>query len=604
MQEALRGSSMSLIALVGNPNVGKSTIFNALTGLRQHTGNWPGKTVNLAVGQYDYKGKSYELVDLPGTYSLEGASPEEEITGEFIRSRSADGILVVCDATCLERSLIIALQVVRCCPKVMIAVNLIDEANKAGITIDTDRLSVEMGVPVIGVCGKNKTGLDTVREKLRLLTEGYLPCVPVLLGENDSHISRAEELCRRVCMGEESGPTLTERLDRILLHPLCAYPCLLMLLLLIFWLTIQGANYPSQALQWGFSAMGEILWTIFGTLPLWIAQLIMDGLYEPVTRVVSVMLPPMAIFFPLFTLLEDFGYLPRVAYLLDEGFRRCGACGKQALTMSMGFGCNAVGVTGCRIIDSPRERLIGILTNALVPCNGRFPALILLMGICMGRQSSGLQAVGLTALVSLSALMTLVISHLLHRTVCKGERSVFIMELPPYRRPKVGQVLLRSFLDRCLGILGRAVVVAAPMGLLLWLLQRISVDGDSLLIYLARCMERPGAILGMGGTVLLAFILGSPANELVLPIGIMILSGGGWSAVESGNTEDLLLFNGLSQQQCICTMIFMLFHWPCTTTLMTIYKETKSIPYTALSWAIPTGVGVILCLLINMIFRL
>lgn len=595
---------MSLIALVGNPNVGKSTIFNALTGLRQHTGNWPGKTVELAVGQYDYKGKSYELVDLPGTYSLEGASPEEEITGEFIRGCSADGILVVCDATCLERSLIIALQVIRCYPKVMIAVNLMDEAIKAGITIDTDRLSAEIGVPVVGVCGKDKSGLDTVREMLRLLSEGYLPQVPPLWDENGSDISHAEAICRHVCSCEKKGPSLTERLDRILLHPVCAYPCLLVLLLLIFWLTIQGANYPSRALQWFFSVTGEGLWTILRAAPLWLAQMVMDGLYEPVTRVVSVMLPPMAIFFPLFTLLEDFGYLPRVAYLLDEGFRRCGACGKQALTMSMGFGCNAVGVTGCRIIDSPRERLIGILTNALVPCNGRFPALILLMGVCMGRLSPGLQAVGLTALVSLSVLMTLVISHLLHRTVCKGERSVFIMELPPYRRPKVGQVLLRSFLDRCLGILGRAVAVAAPMGFLLWLLQRIPVGEESLLHYLARCMERPGAILGMGGTMLLAFILGSPANELVLPISVMILVGGGWSAVESGTAGELSVLYGLSRGQCLCTMIFMLFHWPCTTTLITVYKETKSIPYTALSWAIPTGVGVLLCLLINLIFRL
>ena len=272
--------------------------------------------------------------------------------------------------------------------------------------------------------------------------------------------------------------------------------------------------------------------------------------------------------------------------------------------MSMGFGCNAVGVTGCRIIDSPRERLIGILTNALVPCNGRFPALILLIGLCMGRQSPGFRAVCLTALVGLSVLMTLGVSYYLHRTVCKGERSVFIMELPPYRRPKVGQVLLRSFLDRCLGILGRAVAVAAPMGLLLWLLQRIPVGEESLLIYLARCMEKPGAILGMGGTMLLAFVLGSPANELVLPISIMILAGGGWSVAESGNTETMSLLYGLSRSQSLCTMIFMLFHWPCTTTLMTIYKETKSILYTALSWVIPTGVGALLCLLINMIFHL
>ena len=595
---------MSFIALVGNPNVGKSTLFNALTGLKQHTGNWPGKTVDLAVGQYSYKGKQYELVDLPGTYSLEGTSPEEEITAEFVRSGSADGILVVCDGTCPERSLILALQVIQCCPKVLIAVNLMDEAEKGGIAIDIDRLSAELGVPVVGICGKEKKGLDILQEKLRLLAEGYLPCAPLSREEEDCDISYAEELCRHVCRRENRGPTLTEKLDRILLHPLCAYPCLLLLLLLIFWLTIQGANYPSQGLQWCFSVIGKGFRYILQPLPLWMVQIVMDGIYEPVTRVVSVMLPPMAIFFPLFTLLEDFGYLPRVAYLLDEGFRRCGACGKQALTMSMGFGCNAVGVTGCRIIDSPRERRIGILTNSLVPCNGRFPSLILLMGLYLGELSPGLQAVGLTGLVTVSVLMTLFISSILHKTILKGEQSVFVMELPPYRRPKVGQVLLRSFMDRCLTILGRAVAVAAPMGLLLWLLQRIPVGEGDLLHYLAQCLEKPGALLGIGGTMLLAFVLGSPANELVLPIGIMILAGGGWSAAESGNAGELLTGYGLSLRQCICTMIFMMFHWPCTTTLITVYKETKSIPYTALAWAIPTGVGAFLCLLINLILSL
>ncbi len=604
MQEHSCGDGMSLIALVGNPNVGKSTLFNALTGLKQHTGNWPGKTVDLAVGQYSYKGKNYELVDLPGTYSLGGTSPEEEITEEFIRSGSADGILVVCDGTSLERSLILALQVITYCPKVIIAVNLLDEAQTLGITVDTDRLSSELGVPVVGVCGKEKKGLDLLQEKLRLLSEGYLPCAPTLFEEADCDITYAEELCGRVCKREDKGPSLTEKLDRILLHPVCAYPCLIVLLLLIFWLTIQGANYPSQALQWCFSAIGKGIRAVMEPLPPWISQLVMDGLYEPVTRVISVMLPPMAIFFPLFTLLEDLGYLPRVAYLLDEGFRRCGACGKQALTMSMGFGCNAVGVTGCRIIDSPRERLIGIVTNSLVPCNGRFPALILLMGLCLGGLSSSVQAVGLTVLVGLSVCMTLFLSHILHKTILKGEQSVFVMELPPYRRPKVGQVLLRSLLDRCLTILGRAVAVAAPMGLLLWLLQRIPVGEESLLLYLVHCLEKPGALLGIGGTMLLAFLLGSPANELVLPIALMILAGGGWSTAGSGNTGELLSAMGMSGRQWLCTMIFMLFHWPCTTTLITVYKETKSLSYTALAWAIPTGVGVLLCMALNLILHL
>ncbi len=595
---------MSLVALVGNPNVGKSTLFNALTGLKQHTGNWPGKTVDLAVGQYTFKGKTYELVDLPGTYSLQGISAEEEITGEFVRSETADGVLVVCDATCLERSLILALQVISYVPRVLVAVNLIDEAQAMGLTIDIDKLAAGLGVPVVEICGKDKKGLDQLQEKLRLLAEGYLfydP--PERIGEG-WEIAYAEELCSCVCFREKTEATLTEKLDRILLHSLWAYPCLLGLLLLILWLTIEGANYPSQVLQWGFSAFGRGLKSLLEGAPPWCLGLVIDGLYEPVTRVISVMLPPMAIFFPLFTLLEDFGYLPRVAYLLDEGFRRCGGCGKQALTMSMGFGCNAVGVTGCRIMESPRERLIGILTNALVPCNGRFPALILLMGICVGDLSPILQAVGLTILVSLSVLITLLMSRFLHRRVGRGERSIFIMELPPYRKPKVGQVLLRSFLDRCLTILGRAVAVAAPMGLLLWVLQELPIERGNLLSGLAELLEVPGAVLGMGGTMLLAFILGSPANELVLPIALMILAGGGWSTAESTATGQMLSDFGLTVGQCICTMTFMLFHWPCTTTLWTIYKETKRISQTLLAWFLPTAVGVVLCLIINLILHL
>ncbi len=587
---------MSLIALVGNPNVGKSTVFNGLTGLKQHTGNWPGKTVELAIGQYMYKGKSYDLVDLPGTYSLEGISPEEQVTGDFIGADEADGILILCDGTCLERSLILALQVIPQTSKVLVAVNLLDEAEKTGLKIHIDRLSTALGVPVVGICGKEKEDLERLREQLRLLIEGYLPYAPPQKIYGLGEVSYAEELCAYVCERKTTGKTFTERLDGVLLHSPWAYPCLLLLLLGILWLTIRGANYPSQGLQWCFSALQRGVEFLLQAAPPWFGSLIMDGIYVPVTRVISVMLPPMAVFFPLFTLLEDFGYLPRMAYLMDEGFRHCGVCGKQSLTMAMGLGCNAVGVTGCRIMDSPRERFIGILTNAFIPCNGRFPTLILLMGMCMGEISAFRQAVGLSLILFFAVCISLLVTRILHKCVFKGESTVFVMELPPYRRPRVLQVLVRSFRDRCVRILGRAVIVAIPMGLLLWLLQRIPVGQESLLTYLAERLEVIGKPLGIGGAMLLAFIIGSPANEVVLPMGIMILTGSGW-----GGTELLLPGASFSVGQCLCIMAFTLFHWPCTTTLLTIYKETKRLSYTILGWVLPTAVGVLLCLIINLL---
>ena len=596
---------MRLIALAGNPNVGKSTLFNALTGLRQHTGNWPGKTVDLAQGSFDYKGQAYQLVDLPGTYSLSGQSPEEQVAEDVLCREPIECILAVCDATRLERSLLLVLQLLRLGRPVLLCVNLMDEAEREGIMLDLAGLERRLGIPVLGLSAERQEGIDTLRERLRSLCDGFLPCAPVQEAAEDPEVQTRADLKRAAelaaaCVQQHGAakPNLTTRLDRVFLHPVWGHGCLLLLLLGVFWLTIEGANYPSRGLQWCFDRLRELLQAGAEALalPPWLRSALLDGIYGTVARVVAVMLPPMLIFFPCFTLLEDLGYLPRVAFLMDEGFRRAGACGKQSLTLCMGFGCNAVGVTGCRIIDSPRERLIAILTNAFVPCNGRFPGILFLISFHFAGHSALLGAVLLTLCILLCVGMTLLASKFLHGTVLRGQPSAFVLEMPPYRRPRWGQVILRALRDRTLFILSRAVLIAAPAGLLIWLLGNITVEGTSLLLYVASWLDDPAALLGLSGAVLLAFFLGTPANELVLPILMMILTARG-TITDTGSMATVLNEAGWTLQLSVCTLLFHLFHWPCATTLLTIHRETGSLKWTLWSALLPTAFGCILCAL-------
>ena len=676
-----------IIAIAGNPNVGKSTLFNNLTGMNQHTGNWPGKTVTNAQGYCKTREHSYVLVDIPGTYSLMAHSTEEEVARNFICFGGSDGVVVVCDATCLERNLNLVLQTMEISDRVLVCVNLMDEAARKNITIDLKGLSEKLGVPVAGTIARKKQSLDQLMKQLDGLVEGtqtaspyqveyspiieqaiamaepavkgrvegkvnsrwltlklldsdpslmkelreYLdedilevPEISLALSQAREHLAKygitneilkdrivaalvasAEKICRDTVQFHKNGYNEGDRkLDKILTSRFTGYPVMIGMLAVVFWLTITGANYPSQMLADALFRLQDQLTKAFLAVgaPPWLHGLLILGVYRVLAWVVSVMLPPMAIFFPLFTLLEDSGYLPRIAYNLDKPFKSCHACGKQALTMCMGFGCNAAGIVGCRIIDSPRERLIAMITNNFVPCNGRFPTLIAIIsmffvGVSGGAFDSMLSALLLTLFIVLGVCMTFAVSKVLSMTVLKGIPSSFTLELPPYRRPQIGKVIVRSVFDRTLFVLGRAIAVAAPAGLLIWIMANVQLDGITLLAHFSGFLDPFARLLGMDGVILMAFILGLPANEIVIPIIIMAYMAQG-SLLEFDSLaqlRDLLVNNGWTWITAVSTMLFSLMHWPCTTTLLTIRKESGSLKWTVMSFLVPTVCAVVLC---------
>lgn len=690
-------SQEKIIALAGNPNVGKSTVFNALTGLNQHTGNWPGKTVETAYGKFTYKQTQYMLIDAPGTYSLQANSPEEEIARDLICFGRPDVTVVVADATCLERNLNLVLQIIEITDRVVVCVNLMDEATKKGIDVDLDRLSLELGVPVVGTSARSQKGLDILLEKihtvalkentfhkkifeynkeleaaikiieqsvkqetceklnarwvsLKLLDpdESFKKTLASFLGfdifENEtiknkirqarqmlfdagigpenirdvivSDIVKTAERIFQMCVTHrsESCHAKDRRLDKIFTSKMTGIPVMLLLLGVIFWITIVGANYPSKLLSLGLFKIEDLLSSFFAYLgaPSWLESLLVSGVYRTLAWVVSVMLPPMAIFFPLFTLLEDSGYLPRIAFNMDTFFKKACAHGKQVLTMCMGFGCNACGVIGCRIIDSPRERLIAILTNNFMPCNGRFPTLIAIITMFfsgtsgLGLLQSGLSSLLLMLVIVIGVIATLLISRLLSKTILKGLRSSFALELPPYRRPQIGRVIVRSLLDRTLFVLGRAVLVAAPAGLVIWILSNVTVGGATLLTHCANFLDPFARLIGLDGVILMSFILSFPANELLIPIIIMCYMSTG-SMMELSDLNQLLGLlkaNGWTWITAICTMLFLLMHFPCGTTCLTIKKETQSLKWTLLAFAIPTVTGIAVCFVVANVSRL
>lgn len=724
-----------LVALAGNPNTGKSTVFNQFTGLRQHTGNWPGKTVTRAEGTYAYRDLRFKVVDLPGTYSLQAGSPDEEVARDFILFGLPDVTVVVVDATRLERNLNLTLQVLEITDKVVVCLNLLDEARRHGIAIDERKLSEQLGVPVVPTVARSGEGMSELREAVFLMATGATETRPYRIREYPEDVEQAvsrlvpelaevypdlasprwvalrllnkdervEQAVRDGSIGSpgpdrfpasdahqergpatrgalalDSGPVevawpgeqvleraselrwslspefhdglmgryygaaqeiaagasatgarkakfdLDRALDRIITNRWLGFPLMLVLLALVFWITIAGANVPSRLLASLLIDTVHPALVGFGaaiSMPGWLSGLLFDGIYLATAWVVSVMLPPMAIFFPLFTLLEDFGYLPRVAFNLDSTFRRVGAHGKQALTMCMGFGCNAAGVVATRVIDSPRERLIAIITNNFSLCNGRWPTQILLAAIFIGAlvpahlagMISAMAVVGV-ALLGIAAMFG--VSWFLSRTMLRGEATAFSLELPPYRPPRILQTLYTSLVDRTLIVLWRAIVFAAPAGAVIWIVANVRVGGASLAEQFITWSDPFGLMLGLNGVILLAYIVAIPANEIVIPtilmLTVLVLGTAGVGAgpgvmfelESSGDIGALLRAAGWTTLTGVNVMLFSLLHNPCSTTLYTIYKETGSARWTAVAALLPILMGFATCFVLAQLWRI
>ncbi len=601
------------VLLMGNPNVGKSTVFNELTGMHQHTGNWIGKTVDSAAGKFYYKYNNYKLIDLPGTYSLLPSSKEEKVAGDYLLKEKYDCVVVVIDSTMLQRNLMLFYQIFEITNKIVVMLNLCDEAKKRNIEIDRNILQNLLGVPVIKATARSGKGINELLEQIHLIStnsEDYYSKKDYDLSALDiENIAHKAEFVNEKAVKE--APSKKEKreefLDNIILGKYTSIPIMLLMFGLILWITIKLSNYPSEFLSKIFNDFENMLSGKMAQARLSpiLISLLIDGMLKVLLWVIAVMLPPMAIFFPLFAILEDFGILPRFAFNLDRPFEKCNACGKQALTTCMGLGCNAVGVTGARIIDSPRERAIAIITNSLTPCNGRFPFLIAIITIFLAKNSV-LASFILLGFIILSVICTMTSSKVLSKTVLKGKSSSLVFELPKYRVPDFKNVIISTIRDKILLVLFRAVAVAVPAGLIIWALANINVDNSSLLNIISTKLDPLGKLIGLDGVMLMAFILGLPANEIVLPIALMTYLSSGvlsdYSSVES--LKEILIANGWTIKTALCACIFSMFHFPCATTLFTIFKETKSIKYTLLSIITPLTNGIIICCVINALFNL
>lgn len=630
------------ISLIGNPNVGKSSIFNLLTKSHQHTGNWTGKTVGSNASVFSYKDKDYKIYDLPGTYSLISHSLEEEITRDFIYNNKDNINIVVCDITMLEKSLNLVLQVMEVSDNVILCLNMIDEARRKKIDVDIDRLSSILKIPVVVSSTRTKEGIDKLKDAIysykknnkfevkydkevedlikKVMKEDKINRTLAIKKINlDNKDQKIEDLITNKLINISSdikevvvknNCNRFSKLDKILTNKITGIPIMLVMLFIIFWLTIIGSNYPSNLLNELLNSLETPLYNLLSFLPGYITDALIFGVYRILSWVVSVMLPPMAIFFFLFSILEEYGILPRIAFNLDDVFSKCNSCGKQALTMCMGFGCNAVGVTNARIIDSKRERLIAILTNVFVPCNGRFPMIIAIISMFFVNNDSYLSsfysALILLFIIIIGIVVTFIVSKILSLTLLKGKSSSFILELPPYKRVNIIKIFIDTLFNKTLRILVRAVMVAMPAGLIIYILSNINVNNLNIISIISNFLDPFADLLGMDGTILLSFFLGFPANEIVIPL-IMMGYNNSNLLVEYeslSSLKTLFIDNGWTSLTAICVILFSLLHFPCATTCLTIKKETGSYKWMILAFLIPLMVGIIVCFSVCSIYRL
>ena len=590
------------VILIGNPNVGKSSIFNKITGENQHTGNWTGKTVD-SVESTLANDRSVTVVDLPGIYTLAAASAEEVYSKNYLTSHKNSFVIVVVDANCICKSLTLIEETKNLANNIIICVNQYKSAVKSGIKINMEKMKEILVVPVITAEATDKKGCEEIESAIDFNISNKIICPPIA----HKPIDRALFNCQVV---SECDNTMQKRLDKIFTSKITGIPIMILLLAVVLYITIIGANYPSELLSAMFSKGGEWIYDMLSYIgcPNVIISFLCDGVYRTVTWVVSVMLPPMAIFFPIFALLENFGYLPRVAFNLDNVFRKANCSGKQALTMCMGFGCNACGVTECRIIPNKKQRLNAVVTNNFIPCNGRFPTLIAVITIFMASSfgsytRSVISALILTAFIILSILISMGISLLLSKTILKNDDKELVMEMPRFKKPKILRTIYDSIKNRAVFVLLRALVVALPAGAVIWLCANVTINNESILSYIVSIFQPVGEIFGLDGEIIIGLLLGFPANEIVIPIVLMAYSGSS-TLVDYNSINELgalLISNGWTIKTAICMIIIVLMHFPCSTTCLTIYKETKSIKWTLISIVLPTLVGLLLCFLVNLI---